>query len=235
VREPVQRCQPCPHRAQQARPAAAHWQTHEPVFFPHRGAVPIAQLRLPGFLLPAKSKSTAHQHPMTANPPVSAVSKVVPAKLILHVLIALCRKPCKCPTSASGAVSSGRLVIRYQVDGSGKAIDYSVGHWGPLTHYLDNSAVPIDNTWVENQRTPIALGKRNWRLAGSLRAGQRAAAVISLLHSPRLNGHDVHAHMRDLHARLPMLPASRISDLFPQRRAPSSFLGLSSRGFLKAG
>jgi transposase len=31
--------------------------------------------------------------------------------------------------------------------------------------------VPIDNNWVENQIRPIALGKKNWLFAGSLRAG----------------------------------------------------------------
>ena len=46
------------------------------------------------------------------------------------------------------------------------------------------------NNWVENQIRPIALGRSNWLFAGSLRAGQRAAAVMSLVHSARLNGHD---------------------------------------------
>ncbi len=107
-------------------------------------------------------------------------------------------------------------------DGSvtAKAIDYSLGRWGPLTHYLNDGAVPIDNNWVENQIRPIALGKKNWLFAGSLRAGQRAAAVMTLLHSARLNGHDVHAYMKDVLERLPTLPASRISDLLPHRWTP---------------
>jgi transposase len=81
--------------------------------------------------------------------------------------------------------------------------------------------VPIDNNWVENQIRPIALGKKNWLFAGSLRAGQRAAAVMSLLHSARLNGHDVHAYMKHILERLPTLPASRISDLLPHRWTPA--------------
>jgi transposase len=124
---------------------------------------------------------------------------------------------------AADTLHAWLLAQRQRVpDGSAtaKAIDYSLGRWGPLTHYLDNGAVPIDNNWVENQIRPIALGKKNWLFAGSLRAGQRAAAVMTLLHSARLNGHDVHAYMKDVLERLPTLPVSRISDLLPHRWTP---------------
>ena len=53
--------------------------------------------------------------------------------------------------------------------------------------------------------------------AGSLRAGQRAAAIMSLIQSARLNGHDVFAGMKDVLERLPTLPNSRISELLPHR------------------
>jgi transposase len=108
-------------------------------------------------------------------------------------------------------------------DGSAtaKAINYSLGRWGALTRYLDDGAVPIDNNWVENQIRPIALGKKNWLFAGSLRAGQRAAAVMTLLHSARLNGHDVHAYMKDILERLPTLQASRVTELPPHRWMPA--------------
>jgi hypothetical protein len=46
---------------------------------------------------------------------------------------------------------------------------------------------------VENQIGPIALCRSNWLFARSLRAGQRAAAVMCLVHSAPLNGHEPHA------------------------------------------
>jgi hypothetical protein len=46
---------------------------------------------------------------------------------------------------------------------------------------------------------------------------QRAAAAMSLIHSTRLNGHDVYAYMKDVLERLPTLPASRISELLHHR------------------
>jgi transposase len=101
-----------------------------------------------------------------------------------------------------------------------KAIDYGLGRWGALTRYLDDGKLPIDNNWVENQIRPIAIGRNNWLFAGSLRAGQRAAAVMSLIHSARLNGHDVSAYLKDILERLPTQPASRIGELLPHRWQP---------------
>lgn len=108
-------------------------------------------------------------------------------------------------------------------DGSAtaKAIDYNLGRWGPLTRYLDDGALPIDNNWVENRIRPIAVGRGNWLFAGSLRAGKRAAAVMSLIHSARLNGHDAYLYLRDILERLPTHPASRIDELLPHRWHPS--------------
>ena len=101
-----------------------------------------------------------------------------------------------------------------------KAIDYSLGRWAALTRYLDDGRLPPDNNWVENQIRPIALGRSNWLFAGSLRAGQRAAAVMSLVHSARLNGHDPYAYLRDALERLPTQPASWIAELLPHHWRP---------------
>jgi CRP-like cAMP-binding protein len=54
----------------------------------------------------------------------------------------------------------------------------------------------VDNKWIENQIRPIAIGRSNWLFAASLRAGQRAATVMSLIQSARMNGHDPYAYLR---------------------------------------
>jgi transposase len=98
-----------------------------------------------------------------------------------------------------------------------KAIDYSLGRWQALTRYIDDGSLPADNNWAENQIRPIAIGRANWLFAGSLRAGKRAAAVMSLIHSARMNGHDPYAYLRDVLERLPTQPARRIDELLPHR------------------
>jgi transposase len=104
-------------------------------------------------------------------------------------------------------------------DGSAtaKAIDYSLNRWAALTRYVDDGDLPADNNWVENQIRPIAIGRNNWLFAGSLRAGQRAAAIMSLVHSARLNGHEPHAYLKDVLERLPTQPASLVRELLPHR------------------
>jgi transposase len=112
---------------------------------------------------------------------------------------------------------------RLQVpDGSAtaKAIDYSLKRWQALTRYIGDGDLPISNNWVENHIRPIAIGRSNWLFAGSLRAGKRAAAVMSLVHSARINGHDPYVYLRDILERLPSHPASRIDELLPHRWQP---------------
>jgi len=75
-----------------------------------------------------------------------------------------------------------------------------------LTRYIGDGDLPISNNWVENQIRPIAIRRNNWMFAGSLRAGKRDAAVMSLVHSARINGHDPCAYHRDILERLPSHP-----------------------------
>jgi transposase len=103
-----------------------------------------------------------------------------------------------------------------------KAINYSLNRWEALTRYLGDGNLPCDNNWVENQIRPIAIGRNNWLFAGSLRAGKRAAAIMSLVHSARLNGHDPYAYLRDVMERLPTQPNSRIGELLPHRWQPQA-------------
>ena len=108
-------------------------------------------------------------------------------------------------------------------DGSAtaKALDYSLKRWGALTQFLDDGQLPIDNNWIENQIRPIAIGRNNWLFAGSLRAGQRAAAVMSLIQSAKLNGHDPYAYIKDVLTRLPTQKNSQIEELLPHRWQPT--------------
>lgn len=61
----------------------------------------------------------------------------------------------------------------------------------------------------------------DWRFAGSLRAGRRAAAVMSLIQSAKLNDHDAYRYLKDVLARLPTQLNSRIEGLLPHRWTPA--------------
>lgn len=75
--------------------------------------------------------------------------------------------------------------------------------------------------WYENQIRPWALGRSNWLFAGSLRGGKREAAIMSLIQSARLNGHDPYAYLKDVLARLPTQRASKITELLPHSWPPA--------------
>jgi transposase len=108
-------------------------------------------------------------------------------------------------------------------DGSAiaKAIDYSLNHWPGLGRYLLDGDVPIDNNYVENRIRPWALGRRNWLFIGSQLAGERAAVVMSLLQSAKLNGHEPWAYLKDVLTRLPTQLNSRIEELLPHLWQPA--------------
>ncbi len=100
-----------------------------------------------------------------------------------------------------------------------KAIDYCLKRWQALTCYLDDGRLPIDNNWAENQMRPWALGRKNWLFAGSLRSGQRAANIMSIIQSARLNGLDVSAYLTDVLRRLPI--QDDLDELLPHLWMPS--------------
>jgi hypothetical protein len=101
-----------------------------------------------------------------------------------------------------------------------KALDYSLKRRAALSRYLDDGAVPIDNNHIEQQIRPWALGRKNWLFAGSLRSDKRAAALMSLIQSAKLNGHDPYAYLKDVLARLPTQRASEIAELLPHNWMP---------------
>jgi transposase len=108
------------------------------------------------------------------------------------------------------------------LDGSkiAQAIDYSLGAWKSLALHLDDGTVAIDNNLIERQIKPWKLGAKNWLFVGSELAGQRAAVVMSLVQSAKLNGLDPWAYLRDVLARIHSHPSHRLDELLPHRWQP---------------
>jgi transposase len=101
--------------------------------------------------------------------------------------------------------------------GMAKALSHALKRWPSLVVYAQSGDIPMDNNPVENCIRPIALGKKNWLFAGSERAGQRAAAIQSLLATAKLNGLEPLAWLTDTLEKLPTWPNSRLDELLPLR------------------
>lgn len=109
-------------------------------------------------------------------------------------------------------------------DGGGiaAALDYSLKRWHALGRFLADGAVSVDNNHIENLMRPWALGRKAWLFAGSELAGKRAAMVMSLVQSARLQGHDPWAYLKDVLERLLTHPNHRIDELLPHRWKPAT-------------
>lgn len=98
-----------------------------------------------------------------------------------------------------------------------KAIEYSLRRWSAIERYANSGHLPIDNNLIENAIRPIAIGKKNWLFAGSVRAGKQAAAIQSLLATAKANGIEPLAWLKSTLEKLPTHPNSRIDELLPLR------------------
>lgn len=83
-----------------------------------------------------------------------------------------------------------RLERTRVADGGGiaAALDYSLKRWEALGRFLQDGEVSIDNNHIERLMRPWAMGRKAWLFAGSERAGQRAAMVMSCCSRPSSTG-----------------------------------------------
>jgi hypothetical protein len=89
-----------------------------------------------------------------------------------------------------------------------------------MTRNLEDGAVSLDNCQIENLIRPWAIGRLNWLFAGALRTGKRAAEIMSLIQSARINVHDRYACLKGVLARLPTQRAREINHLLPHEWTP---------------
>ena len=97
----------------------------------------------------------------------------------------------------------------------GKAIRYALNEWQPLTRYLEDGRLEIDNNLTENAIRPSAVGKKNWLFIGHPEAGWRSAVIYSVIVSCRRRGIDPWQYLSDVLQRLPGMKQSEIASVLP--------------------
>ncbi len=97
--------------------------------------------------------------------------------------------------------------------GATEAIRYAITRWEALSRFIDDGTIEIDNNAAERSIRPIALGRKNWLFAGSDKGGERAASILSLIETAKLNGVDPEAYLRVVLTRIADHPINRIADL----------------------
>ena len=89
-----------------------------------------------------------------------------------------------------------------------KPMNYMLRRWDDFARFLDDGRICLTNNCAERALRGIALGRRNWTFAGSQRGADRAAIMLTMITTCRLNDVDPKAWLADVLARIADLPAS---------------------------
>ena len=116
------------------------------------------------------------------------------------------------------AIFSRTRRLQREFDDAGlmaKALGYLRNQRKPLRQFLRDGLVPLDNNACERAIRPIAIGRRNWLFAGSMRGGRAAAVIYTLIECCRLANVDMVSYLADVLVRVATHPASAIDELLP--------------------
>ena len=98
----------------------------------------------------------------------------------------------------------------------GKAMDYAADRWDPLTEYLKDGSLHIDNNQIENAIRPLALGRKNYLFAGSHDAAQRAAMIYSFFAICKKHGVNPFQWLKHTLQNIMSINHKNLKDLYPQ-------------------
>lgn len=99
----------------------------------------------------------------------------------------------------------------------GEAITYALNQLEPLSHYLTDGKIPIDNNLSERQLRIIAIGRKNWMFAGHDDAAHNLAILQSFVTTCTMQGINPEAYLADVLIRVQTHPNKNIEDLLPHR------------------
>ncbi len=74
--------------------------------------------------------------------------------------------------------------------------------------------IPFNNA-AERALRGLALGRKSWLFAGSERGAERAALMVTLIGTAKLNDVDPQAWLADVLARIADHPVHRVGELLP--------------------
>ena len=96
-----------------------------------------------------------------------------------------------------------------------KAFDYMLKRIDVFTRFLDDGRICLSNNAAERELRGIALGRKSWLFAGSDRGGERAAVMLTLIHTAKLSDVDPQAWLADVLGRINDHVIHRLDELLP--------------------
>jgi transposase len=98
-----------------------------------------------------------------------------------------------------------------------QAVAYVLNQWKPLTAFLGDGAIALDNNVAEREMKRIALGRKNYLFVGNARGGETAAILSSITSTCRRHGIDPQLYLTQLLMNLGSSPASQIDPWLPDQ------------------
>ena len=101
--------------------------------------------------------------------------------------------------------------------GIAKAISYLLNYEENFRLYLSDSDLRMDNNVSERALRKLVIGRKNWLFFGNDKAGERMAALLSLVQTCRAMDVKPQEYLEDVLARIHTHPAKRIDELLPDQ------------------
>jgi hypothetical protein len=99
----------------------------------------------------------------------------------------------------------------------GKAAAYTLNLWPKLVRCLEYEEVELSNNLAENSMRGVALGRKNWLHVGSVKAGPKVAAILSVVESCRRIGAPVKEYLAGVLPGLDRRTLREVASLTPAR------------------
>lgn len=102
----------------------------------------------------------------------------------------------------------------------GKAVQYTLKVWHKLVRYIEDGRYAIDNNQIENSIRPVAIGRKNYLFAGSVRGGKAAAMMYGFFGTCKMHGVNPYEWLKNVLSTIHTYPTEKIRDLLPQNWKP---------------
>src|SRR5262249_24243482 len=96
-----------------------------------------------------------------------------------------------------------------------KGMDYPLQRIHVFPRLLEDGRICLSNNAAERELRGIALVRKSWLFAGSDRGGERAAVMLTLIHTAKLNDVDPQAWLADVLARIADHKITDLAALLP--------------------
>jgi transposase len=109
-----------------------------------------------------------------------------------------------------------------------KAMDYMLKRLDIFTRLLDDGRICLSNNAAERELRGIALGRKSWLFSGSDRGGERAAVMLTLIQTAKLNEVDPRAWLADVLGRIADHKITALAALLPWNWRPPPPLAVAA-------